>query len=89
MSSNLKNDLSNAGKHDFIRAAGYPGAATTSVGIFQWVLTSNGKRLKKTGAKVRVKGPNYKPESINRAAQKIREELDAGTYKGKKTVTVS
>lgn len=87
MSSNLKNDLSNAGKHDFNRC-GHVNWATQSVGVFQWVLTSNGKRLKKTAAKVRVIGPGDRPDLINAKANEIRLDLDKGILFNKKSIRV-
>jgi len=59
---------------------------TFSVGIFEWILKSDGKGLKKTSAKVRVKGPVSREVEVYIKAKQICTELDAGIYSGPKNV---
>ncbi len=61
---------------------------TFSVGIFKWVAKSNGTELKRTKAIVRVKGSVSAPQNVYEKATEICEQLDNGTYSGKKTITV-
>ena len=80
-------------KHDFSGAYAPGGLSgfnnnTFSVGIFQWVPKANGKGLKKSAVKVRVKGYVSQPEKVYEAAKRICAELDAGTYTGKRYVSV-
>ncbi len=59
-----------------------------SVGIFKWVAKSGGNGLKRTKAIVRVKGSVSAPQNVYEKAKEICEQLDNGTYNGKKTITV-
>ena len=59
---------------------------TFSVGIFEWIPKTNGKGLKKSAAKVRVKGPASRELEVYIKAKQICSELDAGTYSGAKNV---
>jgi hypothetical protein len=59
-----------------------------SVGIFQWIPTSDEKKLKKSAVKVRVYGYVHQPEAVYSKAKEIIKQLDDGTYTGKKNVTV-
>lgn len=66
------------------------GYKTFSVGIFEVVTTANGRGTKRGGAvKVRVRGLMTNPQAVYDAAQRIVEQLDAGTYSGPKNVTVA
>lgn len=66
------------------------GYKTFSVGIFEVVPTASGKGTKRGGAaKVRVRGLVSNPQDVYDAAQRIVEQLDAGTYAGPKNVDVS
>lgn len=60
---------------------------TFSVGIFQWVPRSSGEGFKKGKVLVRVEGFTNDPEKVYSKAQEICEQLDKGTYNGKKSVT--
>lgn len=84
-------DLSAEGKHDFDKPSVIYDKTwmnTFSVGVFPWVLSSNGKFLKKGKAKVRVSGMSEQPQKVYDKALEIALELDAGTYKGPKNVKV-
>jgi hypothetical protein len=61
---------------------------TFSLGIFEWVPKVNGKECKKGKVKVRVRGLCNNAPGVFNVADRICKELDAGTYTGKKTVTV-
>lgn len=86
------NDLQFAGKHDFdkIKAESMAGWARYSftINIFQWVLASNGKYLKRSKGLVRVKGRVENKENAFVTAELIVNKLDAGEWDGRKTVTV-
>lgn len=81
-----------AGKHGFSGACAPQGAGTRwstfSVGVFQWVAKASGKGCKKSAVKVRVKGSCAAPEKVNAKAAEIVSALDAGTYTGKRNVSV-
>ena len=51
---------------------------TFSVGCFQWLPKKNGKGLKKSAVKFRVRGYVRDAEDVYSAAEKICRELDAG-----------
>jgi Ni,Fe-hydrogenase III small subunit len=65
------------------------GYSTFSVGIFEVVPTASGKGTKRGPVKVRVRGLMTNPQAVYDAAQRIVEQLDAGTYSGPKNVTVA
>jgi hypothetical protein len=66
------------------------GYKTFSLGIFEVVPTASGRGTKRGGAvKVRVRGLVSDPQAVYDAAQRIVEQLDAGTYSGPKNVTVA
>lgn len=60
---------------------------TFSVGCFQWVQSKTG-RPKRSKAKVRVRGLCQSSDAVFAKAREICEQLDAGTYRGPKTVFV-
>ncbi len=61
---------------------------TFSVGIFKWVATANGKNLKPSKALVRVHGHPSDAEKVFKMADDIVQQLDNGTWGGKKSVKV-
>ena len=74
------------GKHDFIIPDDIlngpsPGmrhfCKTFSIGIFQWIGKSNGG-LKRSRAKIRIKGLTENPMAVKEMAEKICNQLDAG-----------
>ena len=66
------------------------GYKSFSVGIFEVVPTASGRGTKRGSAvKVRVIGLMTNPQAVYDAAQRIVEQLDAGTYSGPKNVTVA
>lgn len=85
-----------AGTHDFsgewAPASGAQALARSesfSVGVFQWVARAGNDRLTKRGAvKVRVRGSTSNPQRVTDKAHEIVAALDAGTYRGPKTVNV-
>ena len=70
-----------------------PGARRTSwmqsfsVGCFEW-LPKKGGGVKRSKAKVRVRGSTRDAELVYERAEDVCRQLDAGTYKGPKVVTV-
>lgn len=66
----------------------FSGQHRFSVGIFQWVLLSSGKGVKRGPVKVRVVGYISDAHKIAEKAREVCQELDAGTYTGPKKVTV-
>lgn len=81
-------DIQFAGKHDYDKESAILSGwnKTFSVGIFQWVLASGGKRLKKSKAKVRVTGLTANPKAVFDVCESIVSDLDAGNWDGRKTV---
>jgi hypothetical protein len=59
---------------------------TFSVACFEWIPRSNREGTKRGPAKVRVKGFMNDPDVVFDCAAKVCEQLDAGTYKGAKTI---
>jgi len=59
-----------------------------SVGIFQWVPTTNGKGLKKSAVVFRVKGYVNKPETVYAAAEDICDKLDNKWVPDVRSITV-
>lgn len=60
---------------------------TFSIGIFQWVQASNGG-LKRSPAKVRVRGFASNADAVWEVARQIAAVLGIGQYVGPKNVTV-
>lgn len=82
-----KNDIGNAGKHDFDRNIVDGWNKTFSVGVFMWKLKKNGKELKKSKSIVRVSGLLENKEKVFSVAESIAKHLDNGTWDGRKTVS--
>lgn len=83
-------DLNANGRYDYDeRTRCLPYFESFSIGIFRWVLKGNGKSLKKESAKVRVVGGSAARKKMLEKCEEIRKQLDAGTYKGPKTVRVT
>ena len=59
-----------------------------SVGIFKWIPTWDGKRLRKSAVVHRVRGPVAAEKRIRSEAEKICDLLDADEVMGRKTTTV-
>ena len=82
------------GKHDYSGAcAPEPDCQRTwngtfSVGIFKWLLTKDGKGLKKSPVKFRVKGSIRDSELMYSTAQRICKEMDDGIFPKEKSMTV-
>lgn len=83
-------DLSKEGQHGYERSsyAETSWANTFSIGIFKWVKTVDGKRLKKQTSVVRVSGTTGQFNEVYQKCDEIVKLLNAGEYKGKKTVKV-
>ena len=84
-------DIQFTGKHDYDKesALSEPGwNKTFSVGIFKWELKSSGKEMKKGKIIVRVSGEVEKAEDVFNKADEIVKDLDRGSWRGKKSVTV-
>lgn len=80
------------GKHDFYGDCA-PGrfkslGNTFSVGIFQWELKADGKRLKKGPVKYRIKGSTSFPEKVYNRARVVCYELNKGWVPKHKSETV-
>jgi hypothetical protein len=84
----LKHDYSGSCSPQYAGQQVLSSQNTFSVGIFQWLPKSSGKGLKKSAVIVRVKGYISEPEKVYQKAKDICTQLDEGTYKGKKTVSV-
>ena len=61
---------------------------TVSVGIFQWLPTADGKRLKKGKVVYRVKGPAHKKELIASRAAYLCDQYDRGVSMVNKSETI-
>ena len=61
---------------------------TFSVGIFQAIQNSSGKGLKRSPVKVRVSGLCSMADMVYSTAKMICEQLDNGSYCGKKSMSV-
>ena len=59
---------------------------TFSVGIFQWLPKSSGKRLKKSAVKFRITGSISNPDAVYRQAQRICDAMDNGIFPKKKSM---
>ena len=68
--------------------ARYSTNQTFSMGIFQAVETANGRGIKRSAVKVRVKGSCSDPEKVYIKVREIIAALDTGFYVGPKSVTV-
>lgn len=68
---------------------GWSSQQTFSVGIFQWVAKADGVGLKRGAVQVRVRGWLSEAEAVYAKAREIVAALDAGEYKGSKSVVVS
>lgn len=79
-------------KHDYsgmcVPLGHYNWNETFSVGIFKWVLKSNGKGLKKSSVIFRVKGLCSSSGTVYEAAQEYCKKMDGGWVPSKKSVTV-
>ena len=82
-----------AGKHSFggmcaPAGGGYTAVKTFSVGVFEWIARASGRGVKRGPVKARVKGLTAAPEVVYARAAAICAALDAGTYTGKRNVSV-
>lgn len=84
--------MKKAYKHDFDGAWSpgemTPHCETFSVGIFQWIPKVNGKGLKKSAVKFRVRGKTSEPEKVYKHARRICDMLDNGEELYAKSCTV-
>lgn len=81
------------GRHDFDGSCS-PGKSnvnyqTFSVGVFQWLLKTDKKSLKRSAVKVRVKGLVSDPEAVYARAREVVGQLDKGTYNGPKSIDLT
>lgn len=85
-------DIQFAGKHDFDQITAELFALASwksfSVGIFRWVLTTDGKSMKRSKCIVRVSGPPALKEKVFKKCTLIVKLLDDKIYDGRKNVTV-
>lgn len=85
-------DIQFAGKHDFDKQSAEVFAnscsLTFSIGIFQWILSNDGKRLKRGKVLVRVQAPTSKKEEAFKFAENVVNDLDNGTWDGRKNVRI-
>ena len=80
------------GKHDY-SGSWSPGQApgmcqTFSVGVFQWLPKANGKGLKKSAVKLRVRGSSSYPGKVYHYAETACDDFDMGIPYEMKTITV-
>ena len=83
------------GKHDYSGSCApdgpeyYSNQKIFSVGVFQWLPKANGKGLKKSAVKFRVKGYSSQPEKVYDLAEMICDKYDKGlAWWTEKTTTV-
>lgn len=67
---------------------GYGQHLTFSIGVYQAIPKTYGKGLKASKCIVRVEGYTAQPEAVREKAAEIVRQLEAGTYRGVKTVKV-
>lgn len=85
-------DTQFVGKHDFDKEsaekfAGW-GGKSFSVNIFQWGLKTNKKEMKPLKCVVRVSGSPTAKEKVFSLCETIVQQLDNGTWEGRKSVSV-
>jgi hypothetical protein len=76
-----RKDRKQEGKHDWSGSCApdkYGWNTTFSVGVFEWVKKSDGKGLKKTAVKYRIKGYSIKPEAVYARAEEVCDMMDRG-----------
>jgi len=66
----------------------YMANRTFSVGIFQWVPQKNGKGLKKSAVKYRIKGYSSFPNDVYDRADEVCKRMDEGWVPPHKSETV-
>lgn len=86
-------DIQFAGKHDYDKQSAEVFANAVSfnsfsIGIFKWVLSNDGKRLKRGKVVVRIQAPTGKKEEAFKFAENVVNDLDNGTWDGRKTVKI-
>lgn len=74
-------------KHDVAYSSSSPNEF--SVGVFEWIPGAPGESMKMGPTKVRVTGSSECPNQVIEKANEIAAQLEAGTYSGPKTVTVT
>lgn len=88
-----KKDLTRAGFHDYDKEGSERfiemDFKTFSVNIFQWVLKSSKKEMKRSKCVVRVSGRPDNKEKVFAMCDTICKQLDLGEWDGRKTVSVS
>lgn len=91
-----QNPVPLAHKHGFDGSCAPGGAAHFgsqqigfSVGVFQWLPKSDGKGLKRSAVKIRVKGWVSDAERVYAKARELCQRLDAGESVDQKSITVS
>lgn len=81
-----------AGKHGWSASCAPGGGSysynTFSIGVFQWIPRSR-DGVKRGPVLVRVRGSSASAQKMFDRANEIAEQLNAGTYNGKKTVVVA
>lgn len=87
MSYNPK-DIQFMWKHDYNKPTPYEECKTFSIRIFQWIPKSDGKSMKEGTGLVRIVGSKELYDKMLLKAEEVVSLLDAGLYKGKKTITI-
>jgi hypothetical protein len=86
-------DIQFVGKHDYDRAGAEKyakhGFDSFSVNVFQWLMKTNGKEMKKSLCIVRVHGRPCDKDRVFQVCESIVKDLDLGTWDGRKSVKVS
>lgn len=88
-----KKDRKFEGKHDYSGSCAPGGAVysnqqTFSVGVFQWLPKANGKGLKKSAVKLRVRGYSSQPGKVYHYAETACDDMDMGIPYEMKSITV-
>ena len=85
-------DIQFVGKYDYDKQSAEHfaswGGNSFSIGIFQWLLKSNGKEMKRGKVIVRIHASPSQIEKAFETAEEIIRQLDAGKWTGKKSVTI-
>ena len=82
-------DMTLEGKHAYNGAcAGNKNMATFSVGIFEWLRKWDGKGLKRSAVKYRIRGPQSKADEIYARAKEVCGMFDKGWEIASKSETI-
>lgn len=84
-------DIQFVGKYDYDKQAAEKMAdkcQSFSVGVFRWVMKSNGKEMKRDSVLIRIKGKSENRKQVFDRAEKVINALEAGNFVGSKIIEV-